>query len=340
MRNVDKGGLAAVALLALAACTQVWAGSIAKNVATGLASIKSYAGVTTETGIDAQPVERSVLYSRPGKLRVETRSAGPHQGELFLYDGETVTLWYPQHLFGMRIRGARLPTEREVFHHIERLTRTSLDAYTFALESEGTRIAGNRALAWLVRPARRAPYRFVHRVWNHDPSTMPIKMELWREDKSLWYGFQFKQLAFDLPVPPSAFEHTFPKNAVVIEWDLDGPALTIEQAREEMNFKVQLPTRLPRGHAVTKIVQAQHCLPSLVVAMDHDGTMLSLVETRDSGLAAPPLGVDVMLAGNVPAKLSFMGAISVVSWVKDGTLLTLTGNLDFPTMLDVAGSVQ
>jgi len=339
MRNVVKV-LAAIALVALAACTQVWAGSIAKNVATGLASIRSYKGVTTETGIDANPVERHVLYSRPGKLRVETRSAGPHEGELFLYDGDTLTLWYPQYLFGMRIRGVRMPTDREALHHIERLTRTSLSAYTFALQDEGAKVAGNRALSWVVRPARRAPNRFVHRVWNHDPTTMPIKMEFFREDKSLWYGFQFKELAFDLVIPPSVFEFTFPKNAVVIEWDLNGPALTVEQAREEMNFKVQLPARLPAGHAVTKIVRAQHCLPSLVVAMDNDGTMLSLVETRDSGLGAPPLGIDVMLDGNVPAKLNFIGAISVVSWVKDGTLLTLTGNLDFPTMLDIAGSVQ
>ena len=340
MRNGHKTSLAAVALLALAACTQVWAGSIAKNVATGLASIRSYTGITTETGIDANPVERHVLYSRPGKVRVETRSAGPHQGELFLYDGDTLTLWYPQHLFGMRIRGVRLPTERETFHHIERLTRTSLSAYTFALQSEGASVAGKRALSWLVRPARRAPNRLVHQVWNHDPTTMPIKMAFWREDKSLWYGFQFKELAFDLAIPPSAFEFTFPKNAVVIEWDLNGPALSLEQAREEMNFKVQLPARLPPGHAVTKMVRAQHCLPSLVIAMDHDGSTLSLVETRDSGLVAPPLGVDVMLAGDVPAKLTFLGAISVVSWVKDGTLLTLTGNLDFPTMIDIAGSVQ
>jgi hypothetical protein len=35
-----------------------------------------------------------------------------------------------------------------------------------------------------------------------------------------------------------------------------------------------------------------------------------------------------------------MGAISIISWVKDGTALTLTGNLDFPTMIDIAASVQ
>lgn len=331
--------LVVIALVTLTACTQVWAGSIAKNVASGLASIKSYRGVIVETGVDAQPIERSVLYARPWKIRIETLTPGPHAGELFLYDGNTVTLWYPQHLFGIRIRGVHPPTDREALHHIERLTKTNLDAYTFALQDSSARIAGNRSLQWLVRPARRAPFRFLHRVWNHDPSTLPMRMELWREDKSLWYGFYFKELAFDLALPDTIFAFSFPKNAVVFDWDLDGPAITLAEARETMNFKVQVPTRLPSGHAITKIVRAQHCLPMIAMAMDHDGSTLSLVQSRDMGLAAQPLGVDIML-GDVPAKLTFMGAISIISWVKDGTALTLTGNLDFPTMIDIAASVQ
>jgi hypothetical protein len=331
--------LLVLALLSLAACANLWAGGIAKNVASGLASIKSYRGVTEETGIADTPIERTVLYAKPWKVRVETTTAGPHAGELFVYDGNTITLWYPQQLFGVRIHGVHPPSDREALHHIERLTRTNLAAYTFALEDDRARIAGQRAMHWQVRPARRAPFRMTHHVWNHDPTTLPLKMAFARDDKSWWYGFAFKSLAFDVPVPEDAFSVTFPKNAVIFEWNLDDPGISVDQAREEMNFKVQLPTRLPPGHAVTKIVKSPHCLPMIVVAMDHDGSVLSLVESKFNGLDTSPLGIDVKL-GNVPAKLSFMGAFVTVSWIKDGTLLTLTGNLDFPTMIDIAASVD
>ena len=327
-----------VLLAALAACAEVWAGGIARNIASGLASIKSYRGVTIETGIGDAPVKRTVLYARPWQVRVETITPGPHDGELFVYDGNMMTLWYPQQLFGIRIHNAHPPSAAEALHHIERLTKVNLDAYTFALEDEGARVAGYRALEWNVRPARRVPFRMQHRVWNHDPSTLPLKMEFSHDGKP-WYGFEFKELAFDVPIKPDAFAFEFPKNAVVFEWDLDAPGIGLDEARASMNFKVEVPTKLPPGHAVQKIVRSPHCLPMILMAMDHDGTMLSLIESRFMGEALHPLGIDITI-GNVPATLSFMGAFAVITWVKDGTLLTLTSNLDYASLIGVAESVQ
>jgi outer membrane lipoprotein-sorting protein len=328
MRTVRYVTLACslVILVAVAACAEVWAGGIAKNIASGLASIKSYRGVTIETGI-GDPVKRSVLYARPWQVRVETLTPGPHAGELFVYDGNTMTLWYPQQLFGVRIRNARPPSAAEALHHIERLTKVNLDAYTFALQDENAHVAG-----------RRAPFRKQHRVWNHDPSTLPLKMEFTQDGKP-WYAFEFKELAFDVFVPEDAFAFTFPKNAVVFEWDLDAPGIGLDEARESMNFKVVVPSQLPAGHQIQKIVRSPHCLPMILMTMDHDGTMLSLIESRFAGEALHPLGIDITL-GNVPATLSFLGAFTVITWVKDGTLLTLTSNLDYASLIGVAESVQ
>jgi outer membrane lipoprotein-sorting protein len=329
----------AIVILGSTGCTNVWAGGIARDVHAGLSSIKSYRGVTVETGLDDAPVERTIVFAKPWKVRVETTSPGPHAGELFVYDGDTITLWYPQQLFGVQIRGVHTPTDREVLHHIERLTKVNLNAYTFALQSGSSRVVGQKALQWLVRPARRAPFRFVHRVWNHESTTMPLAMEFLRDDKSPWYSFTFKELAFDVDVAPETFAVTFPRNAVVFEWDLGAPGMTLDDARAEMNFKVQVPTKLPAGHSIQKIVRSPHCLPMIVMVMDHDGTMLSLTESRYSGATVEPLGIDIML-GDTPAKLSFMGGFSSVSWVKDGALLSLTSNIEFPTLIDVAASVQ
>jgi outer membrane lipoprotein-sorting protein len=326
-------------VVAAAACGEVWAGGIARNIASGLASIKSYRGVTLETGLGEAPVQRAVLYARPGNVRVETITPGPHAGELFVYDGSTMTLWYPQALFGVRIRNARAPSNAEALHHLERLTRINLEAYTFALEDEGARVAGQRALAWSVRPARRAPLRMPHRVWNHDPTTLPLKMAFSQDGKTPWYAFEFQQLAFDAPVTPDAFTFEFPSNAVVFEWDLDAPGIGLDEARASMNFKVEVPTRLPAGHAIAKIIRSPHCLPMILLSMDHDGTMLSLIESRATGAALHPLGIEITI-GDAPATLSFLGAFTVLTWVKDDTLLTLTSNLDFASLVGVAGSVQ
>ncbi len=336
MKRLVHQLLVVTSALALAACAEVWAGSIAKNVAAGLGSIKSYRGTTVETGIAEIPIERSVLYAKGGLVRVETTTSGAHRGELFVYDGEAITLWSPQALFGVRIHGVHAPSATETLHHIERLTHTNLDAYTFALEDEGARVAGQRAMQWRVRPARRAPNRFEHRVWNQDPTTLPLKLEFTKDGKDLWYSFAFAQLAFDVPVAPDAFAFAFPKNAVVFEWNLDDPGISLAEAREEMNFKVQVPANL----AIQKIVRSPHCLPMIVVAMDHDGTMTSLVESR-AGFSgdAKALGIGITIAGQ-PATMAFLGPFTTLSWTKDGTQLALTSNLDFPSLIALADSVQ
>ena len=219
----------ALVVMALGAmgCTDVWAGNIARDIATGLRSIDTYRGTTKEIGIDDAPVERSVVYAKPYKVRIETTTPGPHQGELFVYDGHTITLYYPQAMFAVRIRGAHPPSDAEALHAIERLTKTNLNAYTFQLQSENARVAGQPALDWLVRPATRAPYRMVHRVWNHAGTTLPIKMQFTNADGTPWYAFEFTALKFGAPVDASEFTPTLPRNTVVFDWDLDGTPISL-----------------------------------------------------------------------------------------------------------------
>jgi hypothetical protein len=106
-----------------------------------------------------------------------------------------------------------------------------------------------------------------------------------------------------------------------------------------MNFTVMTPKRLPPGHEVHKIVRSTATLPMILVDMDRGASMLSLTEARYLPIGIPPLGKPVTIAGQ-PGVLSFLGAFTTVTWVRDQTLLTLTGNLPFPEMLAVAESVQ
>jgi hypothetical protein len=180
-----------------------------------------------------------------------------------------------------------------------------------------------------VRPSRRAPNRFVHMVWNDERTTLPVEMTFFDDKNAPWYHFEFRDLAFDEPVAPETFAFTFPENAVVFEWDLDAPGITLDDARRKMNFTVMVPASLPAGHQIDKIVRSTATLPMIVLRMDHGASLVSLTESRYLKIAEPPLGKAITVAGQ-PAVLAFLGGFTTVSWVKDGTLLTLTGNLGFP----------
>ncbi len=317
----------------------MWARGIASDVAGGLDKIASYHGTTVETGLGDHPVVRAVTFGKPSLVRVETLEPAEHAGELFLYDGDTLVLWWPQSLFGIRIHGVHTPDHAAVLAHLERLTRDNLKSYTFALRSEDERVAGRSTLAWAVRPSHRAPNRMVHTVWNDERTTLPLEMTFYDDKNAPWYHFEFRELVFDQPVAKDTFAFEFPENAVVFEWDLDAPGITLDDARRKMNFTVMTPTALPAGHAIHKIVRSTATLPMIILEMDRGASILSLTESRNLAISAPPLGKAVTVGGQ-PAVLAFLGGFTTVSWVKDGTLLSLTGNLGFPEMLAVAESVE
>ena len=340
--------IAALALLACTStigCADAWAQSLSRQIARDLDRMHSYQGTTVETGLSPDgPVRRQVLYARPWRVRVETVAPAAHAGELFIYDGSQAILWWPKQRFGIRVRGLAAPGPDAVRRHIERLTRANMDAYAFSLRSQSARVAGRRTLEWRVIPARRSPYRQVHTVWNDKQYPMPLRIDIRGDDgggggDAPWYHMDFESITFDQPVADDAFAFSFPRNAVVFDWDFSAPGITLDQAREEMNFQVAMPGYLPPGHAVQKIVKADHCLPMMAVVMSRGASFLSLTESRDMGLANPPLGKTVQL-GDATGVLSFLGPFATVTWVRGDALLSLTGNIGYPELLRVAASVK
>jgi outer membrane lipoprotein-sorting protein len=336
-----RGRIVTIAiLLLLGGCADAWAQSLSRQIARDLERMESYQGVTVEEHLSADgPVRRRVLYARPWRARVETLSPASHAGELFIYDGSQVVMWWPKQRFGVRVRGLATPDRAEIRAHIERFTRASMDAYAFSLRSQSARVAGRTALEWRVTPTRRSPYRHRHQVWNDRRYPMPLRMTFAGDDGAPWYAMAFESIAFDQPIADDAFAFEFPKNAVVFEWDLSQPGLSLAEARERMNFTVKMPGRLPPGHTVEKIVPASHCLPMIAVVMNRGASMLSLTESRDMGLAEPPLGKTVRF-GDRTGVLSFLGTFATITWVEDGTLLTLSGNIGYPELLAIAESVE
>lgn len=327
----------------LAACTSIWAQMISGKVADDILRLESYKGTIVEKGlVPGDPetqVVRELIYQKPWKIRADTTAPQAHAGETFIYDGEQVIMWWPSELFGVRIRGISIPGEDAIREHIERETYNALRAYAYSLDGDYP-IAGERADKWRVIPTSDEPYRFNHSVWSHKGYSFPMRIDLFDDKGDFWYGMAFEDIAFDVEVPPDAFAFEFPRNAVVFEWDLRDEGISVEDAKATMNFEVMLPTQLPDGHEVRKIVPSRHCLPVIAVMMDKGATWISLTESRSLGpIAQVPLGKKVKLSSGREAVLNFMGTYSTLTWVQGRTQLTLIGNIAYPELIAIAGSV-
>jgi len=340
MRRLSNVLVLAVAI-ALAACTSIWAQAISKRVMDDLLSIQSYRARIVERGMipgdaDAKLV-REVTYQKLWKVRSEVKEPVELAGQVAVFDGDTAIFWWPSQLFGIRVRGLPVPSEKEARRHAERVTKEALREYAFSMDGQFV-LAGQPAARWKVIPLKRGPFRFPHDSWVHERYSFPLKLAYYDEER-LWYGMEFESLEFGVPAASDAFTLQFPPNAVVFDWDFSAPGISMEEARRTMNFKVRVPKKLPEGHEVRKIVRGQHCLPMVTLLMDRDGTWISLAESRAMGGMEIATGKKLKV-GEEEAYLNFLGYDTVVSWSKGGTYLTLITNLPFQDALSIAESVE
>ncbi len=339
-RNLVSVCLASVALIT-SGCAEVYAQGVAQEVARDFAKIESFKGRVVERGAleGGDELVSDVVYAKALRGRLEVASPAKHAGELFLYDSKRMVMWFPQALFGVEVVGFENPSDKEVFNHIKRLTREAMGAYAFSLRSENRKVAGERAKEWRIIPTRRRTFRMRHTSWNHSRYAMPLKVEMKDAKGAPWYEMEFESIEYNQPIPDATFEFEFPENAVVFRWDLSAPGITAEEARRKLNFDLRLPTKLPAGHKIGKIIKSPHCFPAVVVTMNKGASWLSLTETRYIEGIYKPRGKQVPV-GDVTGHLSFLGAFSSVTWVVGNTQMTLTGNISFPQLLEVAASVE
>jgi len=343
-RTLIGPALAAASLCVLTSCTAVWAQSIGDQTVSNLLRLESYRGRTVERGLvpgepDARVV-RELVYAKPWKLRAEVVEPAARAGDLAVYDGESLVLWWPKELLGVRVTGLTPPTEADVREHVVAETAKSLEAYAFSLRGR-EEVAGAPADRWQVIPVEDDPHRRDHSVWMDTRYSFPLRIEFpGAEAGRPWYAMEFTALEVGDPVADDAFDVTFPANAVVLEWDLSRPGIPLEAARERMNFPVHAPSWLPEGCALDKAVVGEHDLPMLALVFGRGGTWLSLTELRHAGGEyALALGKRVDLGGGRTAYLNFMGSLTTLSWEQGGAQLTLVGNLAFPELIRVARSV-
>lgn len=329
------------ALLLLTACSNIWAQVFSGRMADSLLAMESYRGQLQQRGLlpdePQTPVVQDVLFAKPWRVRAEVLSPEALKGTLFLYDGEQMLMWWPQELFGLRVRGLKNPSRAELVAHIEREMQNAMENYAFSL-TPGQKVAGHPVARWRVIPLNNAPYRLQHTSFVYEPYALPLKMEFLENGKP-WYSYEFSKLDFGVPVAADAFSFSFPENAVVFDWDMRDEGISLETARRQMNFTVMQPTKLPSGMSLRKIVRSRHCLPMIAMQYDHDGSVLSLTQSRALTSTLPRFGKAVKIGGRT-AWLYFAGSYSVLSWVQEKTQLTLISNLSFPQLIAVAASVS
>lgn len=340
---MNRLALGCLTPLLLAGCTGLRAHAGAHYLATGLYAIERYEATITERGIlraapEAEVVKR-VHYGKLWRVRAEVLAPEEHAGELFVFDGSTLSVWWPRFFFGLRVRNLEVPPRNEVGDAILANTHWLLERYDVD-EREAGRVAGRDVEEWVCTPDEALPFHYPYQASMDAHYHVPLRVDVQDHSGHPWYGMRFDAIDFERELPPDAFAFEFPEGAVVHDWDLAAEGTTLEEADRQTEFPVLVPAKLPPGHSLKKVlVSEQDDVHGVALIMNERGRWLSLSEIPNMGpILVPELGIPVAI-GEREGILNFVFGFTVLSWSVDTTALTLIGNLPYPELIEVAASV-
>lgn len=335
------------ALLALAAapgCAGVQARLAGDAVVDGLRALERYRARVTERGLlpSGVAVVRELVYERPWRLRAEVTAPADHAGQLLVTDGSTLTVWWPRFFFGLRLRGLNAPDEDELEEVARERAAWTLERYDATWVGESTQ-AGRDAHVWdyAPRPGQALP---PFRASLDAELALPLRLAVKQPGAGgrEWYSMTFD--TFDTGVPPAApgtFAFELPPRAIVHEWDLSGPGVTLAEAQARVSF----PLLAPPGATPEKVVlSGGDGDPMAALVLRSGARWLSISEMPNAGpILLPELGLPVKVGsaeGDQDGVLVFAFGLTVLSWAVGTTHLTLIGTAPHTELLELAATLR
>lgn len=344
MRRPTLNAAVLAGVLLSAGCSTMKAHIMAHQATVGLHRLESYRGTVVEHGLlrdePKAAVVKTITYARLWKVRAEITAPKEHAGTLFVFDGHTLSMWWPKYYFGLRIRGIELPPKKQVDQVILDTCTWAVANYDYSNEGT-TRARGRKVREWLGVPSAPRPFRYPYRAWMDDQFNVPLRVRIEKAPGRRWYEMALGPITFGVDVPAETFAFTFPQDAVVHDWDLAAPGVTLAEAQKRTKFPLLVPTRLPAGHRIHKVLLTTNQeTPMAALIMNKDAAWLSLSQMPNMGpILVPEIGIPVPV-GEEEGVLNFALGYTTVSWAVGNTALTLIGNLPYPEMLEVAASIK
>ncbi len=350
-RVVTASASGALLALALASCVGMQARLAGDAAVDGLRSLERYRARVSERGLlrddPGAVVVRELVYERPWRLRAEVVAPAEHAGQLFVTDGSTLTVWWPRFFFGLRLRGLTAPDEDEVEEVARERAEWTLERYDAKWVGESTQ-AGRDAHVWDYAPrALDSKTRVAlppFRASLDAELLLPLRLAVRQPGAGgrEWYSMTFD--AFDPespPAPAGTFAFELPPRAIVHEWDLAAPGVTLAEAQAKVSF----PILAPSGANQEKIVlSGGDGDPMVALVLRSGARWLSISEMPNAGpILLPELGLPVKVGsaeGEQEGVLVFAFGFTVLSWSVGQTALTLVGTAPHTELLELAATLR
>jgi hypothetical protein len=278
-----------------------------------------------------------VYFKSPLRYSMKVISPDRYAGSAFVYSGGKLYLYFPKTKYEVIYDGLPEPTSEDLKTLIEKGFDYNMQNYEYELGSS-SKILAYTVNELMFRNKSHSPQVQSGSSKIYDDLSFPISGDLSFRDGQK-YSFAFTQIEFNKPISEEHFAIPEQKADVVSEWSFHSPSLTFTDAKAHANFKFGLPTKLPDGFVLKKIIKQKGIVPAFTAMYVNPPYFLNIVSFKNYDLRLVPTGRGIHIKGKSAGELLPNPHLSSYSFSKAGISYVLSGNVSIDDLLMTAESL-
>jgi outer membrane lipoprotein-sorting protein len=309
------------------------------------AGIEDAHAVLEVQGMDNDMVVE-VWEKRPNKFRAEVLEASDADdvGAVQVTDGQQVWIYKPgknEVLVG-EVGPDEPASFREAIQSMEEVIQEVLD-------TSEVKSAGEEEVAGV------ATYKLELTPREGEKAPLPGKVTLW-VDQERWIVLQahfsggvagegwmrVRSFEFNIGLSDDPFQFEIPEGAEVVNMEDRQPKhITLEEAQEQAEFTLLVPTYLPEGVTLIDVLAVDE---AFIFRYDHSTTSFTVVQGFAGDRMAPPAGAqttEVTVRGQTATLISDeTGDNNFLTWTENEVDITIAGRIGHDEIIKIAESLQ
>ena len=341
--------LLAVIIVALfSGCVGMSAEQIAQEMKERQDSIKDFSATmvaTTSFGGEEQSTTAKIMNKMPDKTRIEYLEPSEMAGQVMVINGKTIWTYTPSKKEVIKMDMPEISSTNE-FDYTNLITELLNDT---DVSYEGTEDFEGRSV-YLISASPKNDNMLMgmrYSMWVDSENWMPLKIEYFDKDDKQIMSLVYHDIEFNTGILDSEFEFTVPEGVTLVTKEFPSPPkkITLEEAREEVNFTVLTPAYLPEGYVFANATVFKYGdMESVSLRFKKDSEMLMISErvTNDE-IQQPEIGdIETVSINGADGKLiTLFGDSKMLVWsIGDLELTMLPKSLSKEEMIKIAESVK
>lgn len=263
------------------------ADQIASEMQKKYESIKDYKG-TLVLGMsfdgELRESQMDFMYRMPDKSWTKI-TKGDGAGDIVVSNGTTMWLYNSTAnevtIMELPMTGMDNPSQADYGNIIKDMLKRN------DIRMSGSEKIGGRdtfILELMLKNLTNATFFLKQKLWVDKETWMPLRMETLDKDSKLIMTMEYRNVEFNTGIPDSEFEFKIPQGAKVVTREMTLPEeMTLDEAREAVNFAVIAPEYLPEGYLLDKVIVFKFDeIQSLAISYKKGDEILSIYEVNQS----------------------------------------------------------